>query len=162
MSTGTPTSTTRPSGSDACSMITVTVASATTAPAPRAVMSMALPMWAISEVPTLTTSPVATRLGSVPPSRLACHAVTCTVRYEALSQLVTANRCRMMPAAAWVRPSASSASDHAASPDMSLPASASTARPTAAGMSDCVTIQTIPSAAATHMVAACMRATQSR
>ena len=49
----------------------------------------------------LTTSPVASRLGSVAPSRLACRTVTWMVRYAAASQLKTANRCRMMPATAW-------------------------------------------------------------
>ena len=53
---------------------------ATTAPVPRAVMSIALPMWLMSEVPMLTTSPAAIRFGSVAPSRFAWSMVTWTVR----------------------------------------------------------------------------------
>lgn len=60
--------------------MTVTTAMATTAPLPRIRMSIALPMWAMSELPTLTTSPVDMRLGRVAPSRVDCLAVTCTVR----------------------------------------------------------------------------------
>ncbi len=52
-----------------------------------------------SLVPIATTSPVATRLGSVAPRWVACRVTSCTVRYAAVSQLVTANRCRMMPEA---------------------------------------------------------------
>ena len=60
--TGTPSTTTRPSGTDEVSRITATTMIATIAPAPRAVMSTTLPMWLMSAVPMLTTSPVASRL----------------------------------------------------------------------------------------------------
>ncbi len=80
ISSGTPSTTTRPSGWEALSRITATVTMPTTEPAPRAVMSTALPMCSMSAVPMLTTSPAATRRGSAAPSRLVASTVTCTVR----------------------------------------------------------------------------------
>jgi len=65
--TGTPSTTTRPSGIDELSRITVTTMIATIAPEERAVISIELPMWLMSAVPMLTTSPVASRCGSVAP-----------------------------------------------------------------------------------------------
>ncbi len=56
--------------------ITVTAMMATIEPTPRSRMSMALPMCAMSELPTLMTSPVDSSLGSVAPSRVAWRAVT--------------------------------------------------------------------------------------
>ncbi len=76
MSMGTPSTTTSPSGNDALRRMTVTVMIATTAPMPRARMSTELPMWLMSEVPMLTTSPVATRLGRVAPMVPACRTVS--------------------------------------------------------------------------------------
>ena len=64
-------------------------------------MSIALPMWERSLVPIATTSPVATRLGSVAPRWTAWRVTSCTTRYAAVSQFVTASRCRRMPATAW-------------------------------------------------------------
>ncbi len=77
---GTPNSTSSPSGSEVEMRITVTVMTATIEPMPRSRMSMELPMWAMSELPTLTTSPVESRFGSVAPSLAACLLVSWTVR----------------------------------------------------------------------------------
>ena len=63
----------------------------------RARTSMAFPMWARSLLPIATTSPVATRWGRVAPRRMACRVTSWTTRYAAVSQLLTANRCRMIP-----------------------------------------------------------------
>ena len=62
------------------------------APAARATMSIALPMCERSLVPIATTSPVATRFGSVAPRWTACRVTSCTTRYAAVSQFVTARR----------------------------------------------------------------------
>jgi hypothetical protein len=79
-STGTPTSTIRPRVVEVSSRIAATTRNDTTAPAARAVLSIALPRWERSFVPIATTSPVATFLGRVAPRCVACRATSCTVR----------------------------------------------------------------------------------
>ena len=69
ISSGTPSTTTRPSGTEVTSRMTVTATIATSEPVPRAVMSIAPPMWLMSAVPIATTSPVSSRRGSADPSR---------------------------------------------------------------------------------------------
>ena len=101
---GTPISTSSPSGTDAFSRITATSRNDTIAPANRAETSMTLPMCERSVLPMAATSPVETLRGSVPPRWVAWRPTSCTVRYAAVSQLVTANRCRMMPVTAWTTP----------------------------------------------------------
>ena len=56
-------------------------------PEPRSMMSIALPMWLMSELPMLTTSPVDMRLGRVAPIFVACPTVSWIVLYAAFSQL---------------------------------------------------------------------------
>ncbi len=77
------------------------------APAKRADTSITWPRWEMSLVPIVTTSPVDTFLDRVPPSSTVWRPTSCTVRYAATSQLVTANRWRMMPVTACTRPIAS-------------------------------------------------------
>ena len=57
----------------------MTATTATSEPVPRAVMSTALPICRMSDVPIATTSPVSRRRDSADPSRPACRTVTCTV-----------------------------------------------------------------------------------
>ncbi len=57
-----------------------------------------------SLVPIATTSPVDTLRGRVPPRWTVCRPTSWTMRYAAVSQFVTAKRCRMIPLAAWTRP----------------------------------------------------------
>ena len=76
---------------------------------------MTWPRWERSLVPIATTSPVETLRGSVPPRCTVCRVTSWTVRYAAVSQLVTANRCRMMPLAAWTRPISSRTTAHMSS-----------------------------------------------
>ena len=77
---GTPTSTTRPSGTEGCSRITATSTNETIAPANRAETSMTWPRWDRSLVPIATTSPVVTLRGRVPPRCVVCRPTSCTVR----------------------------------------------------------------------------------
>ena len=58
-------------------------------------------------MPMDTTSPVATRRGRVAPRCVAWRVTSCTVRYAAVSQFVTANRCRMIPEPACKSPTPS-------------------------------------------------------
>ena len=86
------------------SRITATITNETIAPTNRALTSIRFPRCSRSDVPIATTSPVDTFRGSAPPRVTACRPTSWTVRYAAVSQLVTANRCRMMPLAAWTSP----------------------------------------------------------
>ena len=69
----------------------MTVITATREPVPRAVMSIAAPMWLVSEVPIATTSPALIRRGRAAPSRLACRTDTWIVRNAEERKLKTAN-----------------------------------------------------------------------
>ncbi len=100
---------------EVCIRITATTTNETIAPAARALTSIRLPMCARSLVPIATTSPVATFFDSVAPRWVAWRATSWTVRYAAVSQFVTANRCRMMPDTAPTRPMPSSTADHSTS-----------------------------------------------
>ena len=67
------------------------------------------------------------------------------MRYAAISQLVTANRCRMIPLTAWTRPISSMIRAYFTSSLVSLAATPrSIARPITAGITACVLIQTMP------------------
>ncbi len=135
----------------------------TTDPVPRAVMSMPPPMCETSATPTLTTSPVASRLGRVAPRRVAWRLVTWIVRNAAPSQLTVENRCRITPAAAWIAPRASSTPDQRSRAPASPAATpASIARPMTAGVSACVAIHSTPQAMPPAIVGHCARAAQSR
>ena len=107
ISSGTPTSTSSPSWTDVLSRIADTRRKDTIAPAKRAVTSITLPTWSRSLVPMAMTSPVLTLRGSEPPRRTVWRVTSWTTRYDAVSQLVTAKRCRMIPVKACRRPMAS-------------------------------------------------------
>ena len=85
------------------------------------------------------------------------------MRNEACSQFETAQRWRITPAAAWVAPSASRIRAHSTSARLS---SATIpfwiARPIAAGISACETIQTTPKKTPASSVPTWWRATHSR
>ena len=74
--TGTPISTTRPSGTDVVSMMTATVTVATSPPVSRARMSKLLPTASTSVVPIASTSPLAINRGRSAPTFTACRDVT--------------------------------------------------------------------------------------
>ena len=82
---------------EVCSRITATSRKDTTAPAKRAVTSITWPMW--RDVVGADRDDLAgrDRRGRVAPRWTVCRATSWTVRYAAVSQLVTANRCRMIP-----------------------------------------------------------------
>ena len=135
----------------------------TNAPASRAVMSKAPPARIASFETVATTSPVECPFLIAGPVRAAWCATICAIRKEAWSQLATAKRCRITPAAAVVAPSPSRISDHCTRAWLSL----STmpvwiALPMAAGMSACETIQTTPKKTPPSRVFHWSRATQSR
>ncbi len=89
---GTPISTTSPSVTEVWSRITATSRKETMAPENRADTSITWPRWEMSLVPIVTTSPVETLRASVPPSSTVWRPTSCTVRYAAISQFVTAKR----------------------------------------------------------------------
>ena len=152
-----------PSGSEVNSRMAPTRAIAKIDPVARPMTSIALPMWATSAMPTLTTSPVARRLGSVAPRRAACRLVTWTVRYAAPSQLPVANRCRITPATAWIAPSSASTPHHSISASGSFGVTpVSMARPIVAGISAWLIIHSTPHAAPPAIERAWRRATHSR
>jgi hypothetical protein len=155
--------TTRPSGTDASSSSAAITTMATTAPVPRAVMSSAPPTWLMSDVPTLTTSPVASRRGRLAPSRFACATVSWSVRYAADSQLRTVSRCRPMPLAASrrARPTSTPPQASRASPSRAVSPS-SIALPITAGTNACATIHTMPSSAAAPIDTQLVRASHTR
>ena len=147
ISTGTPISTSSPSGTEVASRIAATSTNETTAPANRAETSMTCPMLDRSLVPIATTSPVETLRGSVPPRCTVWRETSWTVRYAAVSQLVTANRCRMMPLTACTSPIASITPAYMSSAWPSLADTPrSIARPITAGITACALIQTMPQA----------------
>ena len=117
---GTPSSTTSPSCTDVESRITATTTSEMTAPANRPSTSIADPKCSRSLAPMLTTSPVATRRCSVPPSSTALRVRICCTRYAAVSQFETAARCRRIPAIAPASPSPSKANDQSTSAPVSF------------------------------------------
>ena len=139
--------TSSPSGTEVESRMTATSRNDTMAPANRAETSMTCPMWERSLVPIATTSPVETLRGRVPPRWTAWRPTSCTVRYAATSQLVTANRCRMIPVTAWTSPRASITAAYVSSAEPSLAATPrSMARPMTAGITAWQLIQTMPNA----------------
>ena len=163
ISRGTPISTTRPSVTEVCSRITETTTKETIAPAKRAETSMTWPMWERSLVPMATTSPVETLRGRVPPRRVAWRVTSWTTRYAAISQFVTANRCRMMPAAACTRPMPNSTAAHSMSCWRSLAATPSSiAWPITAGITAWALIQTMPKNMPPARVGHCWRAIHHR
>ena len=96
-------------------------------------------------MPIATTSPVATFFDRVAPRWVACRATSWTVRYAAVSQFVTANRCRMMPDTAPTTPIPSSTAAHSSSRDVSRPATPwSIALPITAGITAEEHIQMMP------------------
>ena len=99
--------TSRPSGTDVLSRMTATSRNETIAPANRADTSITWPRLEMSLVPIATTSPVDTLRDRAPPRWVAWRPTSCTVRYAAVSQFVTAKRCRMIPVTAWSSPIAS-------------------------------------------------------
>ncbi len=134
-----------------------------TAPAARATTSIALPMCERSLVPIATTSPVATRLGSVAPRRTDCRVTSWTTRYAAVSQFVTASRWRSSPEADWRRPMPSMSP---ASPSRVSGSFAATPRsiasPTTAGIAAWHAIHTTAMRIASSMVCHCPLASHHR
>ena len=84
-------------------------------PASRAVMSYAPPARSASFETVATTSPVVRRVRIAGPVRAAWCATTWIIRKLACSQLLTAARCRSVPATAWMTPSPRSAPAQASS-----------------------------------------------
>ena len=163
ISRGTPISTTRPSVTEVWSRITETTTNETTAPAKRADTSMTWPMWERSLVPMATTSPVETLRGRVPPRRVAWRVTSWTTRYAAISQFVTAKRCRMMPATAWTSPMPNSTAAHWTSCSRSFAATPSSiAWPMTAGITAWAHIQTMPKNIPPARVGHCLRAIHQR
>ena len=126
-------------------------------------MSKAPPARMASFETVATTSPVECSFLIACPVRAAWCATTCAMRNEAWSQFETANRCRMTPATAVVAPSASRISAQIASARLSSSTIPSwIARPIAAGISACETIQTTPKNTPPRSVPSCCRPTQTR
>ncbi len=147
ISSGTPTSTSSPSWTDVLSRIADTRRKDTIAPAKRAVTSITLPTWSRSLVPMAMTSPVLTLRGSEPPRRTVWRVTTWTTRYDAVSQLVTAKRCRMIPVKACRRPMANMTLAQNTSRSWSRAATPwSIARPSTAGSTAWQDIQMMPKA----------------
>ena len=97
---GTPTSTTSPSGTDVLSISAATTITATRPPDSRAQMSKLLPSASTSVVPMASTSPLAISRGRSAPTFTEWREVTWIVMYAAESQFVIALRCRIPPASA--------------------------------------------------------------
>ncbi len=144
-------------------MTTTTTMMPTIDPLARPAMSIAPPMCTTSEMPMLTTSPAASRFGSVAPSCVTLATVASTVRKAARIQFSTEKRCRSTPAPACSAPSpSSSAVQRASAPPSRAVTPASIAWPITAGISACATIQTMPVQAAASNPRAWMRATHRR
>ena len=152
-----------PSSFDVDSSTAATTKYDAIAPASRAVMSKAPPARSASFETVATTSPVVRRPRTAGPVRAAWCATTWIIRKLACSQLLTATRCRSVPATAWTTPRPNRTPAQANSALVSpVPTPSSMARPSTHGRSACASIQTIPKVIPSRSVPTWWRPTQSR
>ena len=145
VTTGTPSRTTSPSGTDVRNRIKATTMYDATAPENRANTSYMPPIRCASLATVATTSPVAIWRGRASPVWAAWVPSSWMIRNDAWSQLATAARCRMRPHSAVATASPSTAPDQSRrSRESWATTPASIALPIVAGIRACETNQRMP------------------